>query len=324
MIKNQNAKILEFSETQNSDLLPLQKKYMLSINPKDIPVPKLHGYLLGAVGPRPIAFASTIDKDGNPNLAPFSFFNVFSANPPIVVFSPARSGRTNTTKHTYDNVKVVPEVVINIVTYSMVHQMSLASAEYPKEINEFIKSGFTPVPSETIKPFRVKESPVQMECKVIEVKELGNQGGAGNLIICEVTKLHIEESVLDEKGTIDQQKIDLVARMGGNWYCRAFGDSLFEIEKPLTTLGIGVDSIPSEIKNSNILTGNNLGQLGNAEKLPDETEVNEYKLIELSDIFLQNEKNTVNLQIALHKHAKSLLDSGNVTDAWKTLLSFNN
>lgn len=297
---------------------------MLSLNPKDIPVPKLHGYLLGAIGPRPIAFASTIDKNGNPNLAPFSFFNVFSANPPIVVFSPARSGRNNTTKHTYDNIKEVPEVVINIVTYSMVHQMSLASAEYAKDVNEFVKSGFTQIPSETIKPFRVKESPVQMECKVIEVKELGNQGGAGNLIICEVIKLHIEENILDEKGIIDQQKIDLVARMGGNWYCRAFGDSLFEIEKPLTTLGIGVDSIPSDIRNSNILTGNNLGQLGNAEKLPDETEVNEYKLIELSNIFLQNEKNTINLKAALHKHAKTLLDEGNVADAWKTLLSFNN
>lgn len=297
---------------------------MLSINPKEIPVPKLHGYLLGAIGPRPIAFASTIDKDGKPNLAPFSFFNVFSANPPIVVFSPARSGRTNTTKHTHENVKEVPEVVINIVTYSMVHQMSLASAEYPKGVNEFEKSGFTPVASELIRPFRVKESPVQLECKVVEVKELGENGGAGNLIICEVVKIHIDEQFLDEKGVLDQKKIDLVARMGGNWYCRANGEALFEIEKPLTTLGIGVDQIPVEIRNSEILSGNNLGQLGNIECLPDETEVNEFKLLELSEIYLKNEKNTEALKKALHQHAKSLLDQGNVNDAWKTLLSFNN
>lgn len=297
---------------------------MLSIDPKEIPIPKLHGYLLGAVGPRPIAFASTIDKNGNPNLAPFSFFNVFSANPPIAVFSPARSGRTNTTKHTYDNVKEVPEVVINIVTFSMVHQMSLASAEYAKGVNEFMKAGFTPIPSDLIKPFRVKESPVQFECKVIEVKELGTQGGAGNLIFCEVVKIHIDENYLDEKGTIDQKKIDLVARMGGNWYCRAHGDALFEIEKPLTTIGIGVDQIPEEIRLSEILSGNNLGQLGNVEKLPDETEVNEYKLLELSDLYLNNEKNTHALKKALHIRAKELLDAGNVNDAWKTLLSFNN
>jgi len=297
---------------------------MLSINPKEIPVPKLHGYLLGAVGPRPIAFASTIDKNGNPNLAPFSFFNVFSANPPIAIFSPARSGRTNTTKHTYDNIKEVPEVVINIVTHSMVHQMSLASAEYAKGVNEFIKAGFTAVASDLIKPFRVKESPVQMECKVIEVKELGNQGGAGNLIICEVIRMHINEVYLDEKGNIDQKKIDLVARMGGNWYCRAHGDALFELEKPLTTIGIGVDQIPEQIRNSDILTGNNLGQLGNVEKLPDETSVNEYKLLELSDLFIQHEKNTKALKSALHKHAKELLDKGSIDDAWKTLLSFNN
>lgn len=297
---------------------------MLSINPKEIPVPKLHGYLLGAIGPRPIAFASTIDKEGKPNLAPFSFFNVFSANPPILVFSPARSGRTNTTKHSHDNVKEIPEVVINIVTYSMVHQMSLASAEYPKGVNEFEKSGFTPVASELIRPFRVKESPVQLECKVIEIKELGENGGAGNLIICEVVKIHIDEEFLDEKGVLDQKRIDLVARMGGNWYCRANGDALFEIEKPLTTLGIGVDQIPLEIRNSEILTGNNLGQLGNTETLPDETEVNEFKLLELSEIYLKNEKNTEALKKALHQHAKSLLDQGNVNDAWKTLLSFNN
>jgi flavin reductase (DIM6/NTAB) family NADH-FMN oxidoreductase RutF len=297
---------------------------MLRVDPKEIPVPKLHSYLLGAVGPRPIAFASTIDKEGNPNLAPFSFFNVFSANPPIAVFSPARSGRTNTTKHTYDNIKEVPEVVINIVNYNMVHQMSLASSEYPKGVDEFTKAGFTKEKSELIRPFRVKESPVQLECKVKEVIELGDQGGAGNLIICEVVLIHIQESILDERGSIDQRKIDLVARMGGNWYCRAYGDALFEIEKPLTTLGIGVDALPTDIRTSNILTGNHLGQLGNVEKLPDETEVNEYKLLELSDIFLKHQDNAKELEQQLHLHAAALLNQGKVNEAWMTLLSFNN
>lgn len=297
---------------------------MLSFSPKELPIPKLHGLLLGAIGPRPIAFASTIDKAGNPNLAPFSFFNVFSANPPVVVFSPARSGRTNITKHTHDNVKEVPEVVINIVTYGMVQQMSLASAEYPKGVDEFVKSGFTKEQSELVAPFRVKESPVQLECKVMEVKELGQNGGAGNLIICEVVKLHINESYLNDNGMIDQQKIDLVARMGGNWYCRAHGEALFEIEKPFTQLGIGFDQLPKDILASDVLTANNLGQLANIEKLPDETEVNEYKLIELSDLFMQHEGNAKALERALHERAKKLLSENHVTDAWKTLLSFNN
>lgn len=297
---------------------------MFRVDPKETPIPKLHSYLLGAVGPRPIAFASTIDKTGKANLAPFSFFNVFSANPPILIFSPARSGRTNTTKHTYDNVKEVAEVVINIVNHDMVHQMSLASSEYAKGIDEFVKSGFTPIESEKVKPFRVKESPVQLECKVNQVIELGNQGGAGNLIICEVVLMHINETVLDAKGVIDQQKIDLVARMGGNWYCRAHGDALFEIEKPLTTLGIGVDAIPSDIRNSRFLSGNHLGQLGNVESLPDETDVNEYKLLELSDLFIAHEKDAAKLENELHKHAALLLDQNKVKEAWMTLLSFNN
>lgn len=297
---------------------------MFRVDPKETPIPKLHGYLLGAVGPRPIAFASTIDKTGKANLAPFSFFNVFSANPPILIFSPARSGRTNTTKHTYDNVKEVAEVVINIVNHDMVHQMSLASSEYAKGVDEFVKSGFTPIASEKVKPFRVKESPVQLECKVNQVIELGNQGGAGNLIICEVVLMHINETILDAKGVIDQQKIDLVARMGGNWYCRAHGDALFEIEKPLTTLGIGVDAIPIDIRNSRFLSGNHLGQLGNVESLPDETDVNEYKLLELSDLFIAHEKDAAKLENELHKHAALLLDQNKVKEAWMTLLSFNN
>ena len=246
---------------------------MLTLDPKELPIPKLHHYLLGSIGPRPIAFASTVDAEGNRNLAPFSFFNVFSANPPILIFSPARSGRTNTTKNTHDNVKEVAEVVINVVNYDMVHQMSLASSPFEAGVDEFVKAGFTPIASDTIRPFRVKESPVQIECKVIEIKELGQNGGAGNLVICEVQKIHIDERVLDENQMVDQQKIDLVSRMGGNWYCRANGASMFEVDKPITTIGIGVDSLPMKIRTSIHLTGNDLGILGNMESIPTVEEI---------------------------------------------------
>ncbi|MDG1429813.1 MAG: flavin reductase family protein [Crocinitomicaceae bacterium] len=297
---------------------------MLTIDPKEIPVPKLHHYLLGAVGPRPIAFASTIDENGNDNLAPFSFFNVFSANPPIMVFSPARSGRTNTTKDTYNNIKAVPEVVINIVNYDMVHQMSLASSPFAPGISEFEKAGFTSVDSETIKPQRVAESPVQFECKVIDVKELGNEGGAGNLVICEVQKIHISEAVLNDNQMIDQHKIELVSRMGGNWYCKADENSMFEITKPITTVGIGFDQLPEDIRDSKTLTGNDLGQLAGIEELPNETDVNEYKLIELSDLFVSMEDEPAKLENELHARAKNLLSNNKLEEAWMTLLSFNN
>jgi len=297
---------------------------MLSLNPKELPIPQLHGYLLGAVGPRPIAFASTIDEDGNANLAPFSFFNVFSANPPIMIFSPARSGRTNTTKDTYNNVKKIKEVVINVVNYDIVHQMSLASSPFNPNIDEFEKSGFTKLESETIKPFRVAESPVQFECKVNEVIELGNEGGAGNLVICEVTKIHINEAVLDENGKIDQHKIDLVSRMGGNWYCRADKNSMFEIKKPITTVGIGFDAIPEDVLKSTILTGNDLGQLGGIEELPNETDVNEHKLIELSELFMDHEDNQPKLELELHLLGQRLLKENKLEEAWRTLLAFNN
>jgi flavin reductase (DIM6/NTAB) family NADH-FMN oxidoreductase RutF len=284
---------------------------MLSLNPKELTVAQVHQYLLGAVGPRPICFASTVDKNGKANLAPFSFFNVFSANPPIAIFSPARSGRTGETKDTYKNIKEVPEVVINIVNYSMVYQTSLASSPYPKGTSEFEKAGFTPIASEKIKPFRVKESPVQLECKVNQVIELGQEGGAGNLVICEVVMIHVSEDVLDANKGIDQKKIDLVARMGGNWYCRAHGDALFEIEKPLTTIGIGVDQIPVAIKNSKVFTGNNLGQLGNIEHLPSKEEIESYKSTQKR--FSNNDE--------LHKFAKTLLEGGKVKEAWMALLA---
>lgn len=242
---------------------------MISFSADELSTQKMHQLLLGSVGPRPICFASTIDAQGNRNLAPFSFFNVFSAAPPILVFSPARSGRTGESKHTYQNVLEVPEVVINIVNYAMVEQMSLASSPYAKGVDEFVKAGFTPIASETVAPFRVKESPVQFECHVNQVIELGQQGGAGNLIICQVKKIHVNEAFMNEQGNIDQNKIDLVARMGGDWYCRANGEALFELVKPLTVCGIGVDALPDHIKNCHRLTGNELGKLGNLEAVPD-------------------------------------------------------
>ncbi len=284
---------------------------MLSIDPKEIPTGKLHGYLLGAVAPRPIAFASTIDADGNPNLSPFSFFNVFSANPPIMIFSPARRVRGNTTKHTLENAMETKEVVINVVNYDIVHQMSLSSTEYAKGVNEFDKAGFTMLKSDKIKPFRVAESPVQFECKVTEIIHLGNEGGAGNLIVCEVVKLHINEAVLDENGAIDQHKIDLVARAGGSYYSRA-KEGFFEIPKPISTLGIGVDEIPLEIRNSTVLTGNDLGKLGNVEQLPSQENVDNFAKDNAKFIGLNNLKK--------HTFAKQFLNTNDTESAWKVLL----
>lgn len=282
----------------------------MTIDPKEIPVPKMHSYLLGAVAPRPIAFASTIDKDGNINLSPFSFFNVFSANPPIMIFSPARRGKNNTTKHTYENVFEVPEVVINIVNYAIVQQASLSSTEYEKGVNEFIKAGLTAVPSVKVKPPRVKESPVSFECKVNDVIPLGDQGGAGNLVICEVLLMHIKDEVLDEEGKIDQFKLDAVARMGGDYYCRAHGDAIFKVPKPLATIGIGVDQIPEVIRKSKILTGNDLGMLGNVEQLPSKGSIDE--IIEYSGVD------------AVHKQAHQLLSQNKVASAWRLLLTYHN
>ena len=294
---------------------------MLQINPKDIPISKLHQYLLGAVGPRPIALASTIDKDGNSNLSPFSFFNVFSANPPIAIFSPARRVRNNTTKHTLDNILENNEVVINVVSYDIVQQTSLSSTEYDCGVDEFIKSGLTPINSNLIKPFRVKESPVQMECTVNDVISLGEQGGAGNLVICEIKMLHINENILNDAGAIDPNKIDLVGRMGGNWYCRSSKDALFEVEKPLRNLGIGVDNIPSEIRNSHILSGNDLGMLGNVESIPSLDEVEKYmkenfSTEQIQDFSIRNKEAVQEL----HSYAKELLSKNLIIEAWKILL----
>lgn len=296
---------------------------MKHLDPKELSIPELHGHLVGAVGPRPVAFASTIDAEGRPNLSPFSFFNVFGANPPLMMFSPARRGRDNTTKHSYHNVKAVPEVVINVVTYDMVRQVSLASGEYAEGVNEFVKAGLTPLPSEKVRPFRVQESPVQFECVVKQVIETGTGGGAGNLVLCEVVFIHINEAVLDERGRIDQRKIDLVGRMGGHFYCRAHGDALFELPQPNTNIGVGVDALPAEARHSGVLTGSDLGQLGAAQAVPDETSVNEYKLTELSEIFIAHQEDTTALREALHRHARELLAQDRVDEAWKTLLAFN-
>jgi flavin reductase (DIM6/NTAB) family NADH-FMN oxidoreductase RutF len=284
-----------------------------TINPKEVSTAKFHGYMLGAVAPRPIAFASTVDADGNVNLSPFSFFNCFSANPPIMIFSPARRVRDNTTKHTLENVLVNGEVVINIVDYNMVEQMSLASTEYDEGVDEFVKSGLTPLVSEMIKPPRVAEAPASFECKVIEVKPLGMEGGAGNLIICEVLLMHIKEEILDLDGKIDPFKLDAVARMGGNWYARAQGDAIFEIPKPLTTKGIGVDQIPDDIRNSTVLTGNNLGRLGNTEALPNNHDIKLFANRE--DVKKAKQEDTI------HQLAQEFLDNGEIENAWKVLLS---
>jgi flavin reductase (DIM6/NTAB) family NADH-FMN oxidoreductase RutF len=289
---------------------------MISIEPKDVSPAKLQGYLQSAVAPRPIAFASTMSKSGKPNLSPFSFFNVFSSNPPILIFSPARRVRDNTIKHTLINANDTREVVINVVNYDIVQQASLSSTEYADGVNEFLKSGLTQIPSDIVKPFRVKESPVQFECKVNEIISLGNEGGAGNLIICEVLKIHIDEKILDENGAIDQYKIDLVSRLGNNWYSRS-NQGLFEVPKPLATLGIGVDAIPDYIKQSPVFNGNDLGMLGNIESLPTNQEVS----IFVKENFAVKGILSADDVLKQHQKAKEYLINNDVIAAWKVLLA---
>ncbi len=293
----------------------------MKIIPGDINTALLHSYLLGAVAPRPICFASTIDADGNPNLSPFSFFNIFGSKPPILVFSPARRVRNNTIKHTLENILATKEVVINVVNYNMVQQTSLASCEYPAGVNEFEKAGFTPVTSEIVKPFRVKESPAQLECKVLQVIETGTEGGAGNLIICELVCMHLNDEVLDEQGVIDPHKIDLVARMGKDYYCRASGSAVFEVPKPNVQLGIGIDALPESIRKSNVLTGNHLGMLGNSTAIPEfDTNLADKRLMEIMEKWNNAPAEKSN---AIHQYAKELLDSGNLSLAWQVLLAHN-
>jgi flavin reductase (DIM6/NTAB) family NADH-FMN oxidoreductase RutF len=293
----------------------------MTINPKEVSVAQFHQLLLGAVAPRPIAFASTIDKQDMVNLSPFSFFNVFGANPPILVFSPARRVRDNTTKHTLENVREVPEVVINIVNHAIVEQMSLASTEYDKNVNEFMKAGLTERRSTMVNPPRVAEAPVSFECKVRKIIELGKEGGAGCLIICEVVLAHFHDNIFDENKMIDPRKLDAVARMGGDWYCRANGEALFELPKPVRNKGIGVDQIPYSIRDSKILTGNNLGRLGNVEQLPSDDDVKLFSQeASIKKVIEDAGNNEELLEESIHKLAQQYLDKGEILNAWKTLL----
>ena len=293
----------------------------MQIIPGQVKTIELQGYLQGAIAPRPICFASTIDKNGQPNLSPFSFFNIFGSNPATLIFSPSRRVRDNTIKHTLENIYETKEVVINVVNYAMVHQASLSSCEYPKGVNEFEKSGFTAIPSEKIKPFRVKESPVQFECVVKQIIETGTEGGAGNLVICEPLLIHINDAILDAKGAIDPHKIDLVARMGADYYCRASGTAVFEVAKPNTSLGIGIDALPVSIRNSNVLTGNNLAQLANVNQQPvvDAAYADDH----LKNIFQYYSITPDEMEKELHLHAKQLLDNNKVQEAWQVLLAGN-
>ncbi|HCF63964.1 MAG TPA: flavin reductase [Chitinophagaceae bacterium] len=285
---------------------------------KDLKPQDAQNYLQHAIAPRPICFASTIDANGRVNLSPFSFFNLFSSNPPIVIFSPARRVRDNTTKHTLENVLEVPEVAINIVDYDMVQQVSLSSCEYSKEVNEFVKAGFTELKSKMIRPPLVKESKIKMECRVLEVKPLGTGGGAGNLVICEVLVMHIDDSILDENGKIDQQKIEHVARLGGDWYCKVDHQSLFKVAKPNTNLGIGIDQLPASIRNSKLLTGNHLGQLANVQSVPDiDPAFTDEKVTHIAQYFSINPED---MEQELHRHAATLLDQQQVDRAWQVLL----
>ncbi|MFC2113833.1 flavin reductase family protein [Bacteroidota bacterium] len=291
----------------------------MQIDPKSAKTTTLQGILAASVAPRPIALASTIDPAGNPNLSPFSFYNSFGINPPILVFSPSRRGRDNTTKHTFDNIKQHAEVVINVVNYNMVHQINLASTDYKKGVNEFAKAGLTPVASEKVKPFRVKESPVSFECKVLNVIETGTEGGAGNLVICEILLIHVNEDILSQNDTIDQEKIDLVGRLGGSYYIRTTHDALFEIPKPGEMPGIGVDSLPDHVRFSKILTGNELGQLGMLPKIPLKEELDQVSnWIEIRDIMNISDKQ-IRLE-KLHHLASFLIKRNKIDDALKVLL----
>ena len=296
---------------------------MVTLKLSDLGPAELQNYLQHAIGPRPICLASTVDKEGNVNLSPFSFFNMFSISPPICVFSPSRRVRDNTIKHTLENIKEVPECVINVVNFDIVQQTSLSSVEYAKGMDEFLKSGLTPIASHLVKPPRVAESPVQFECLIKNIIPLGDNPGSGNMVIAEIKLMHINPNILDENGKIDQEKIDLVARLGGDWYCRANAESLFKVVKPNRNIGIGVDALPASIRTSAILSGNDLGQLGNVERLPDETSINLYcfQSEELQKLLLSTKNNIKKRREALHSLAKSLLNASKVEEAWKVLLS---
>jgi flavin reductase (DIM6/NTAB) family NADH-FMN oxidoreductase RutF len=291
-----------------------------TILPSELSIPDLQRTLQFAVGPRPIALVSSINREGHVNLSPFSFFNLFSSNPPILVFSPARRVRDNSTKDTLNNVLEVPEVVIHAVSHAMVEQTSLSSTEYARGINEFTKAGFTQVESSYVAPPRAAEAPVALECRVNDVVALGEGPGAGNLVICEVLAIHINDNVLDEDGRLDQDRLDLVGRLGGDWYVRAHGDALFEVEKPLASKGIGVDALPRSVRLSTVLTGNDLGKLGNVELLPLQSDVEEFMQHHRIQSIFRQYADPIERREALHQYAKEQLDKGKVHKAWKALL----
>lgn len=284
---------------------------MISFQPDKMKVMDVQRLIVGAVAPRPIAFASTIDKDGNPNLSPFSFFNAFGVNPAILVFSPARRGRDNTTKHTLDNLREVPEVVINVVNFDMVEQVSLSSTEYEKSINEFEKAGFSMLASETIRPFRVKESPIQFECRVEQIIETGEDGGAGTLVICHIQKIHIDEEILDSKGNIDPNIVDLVGRMGEDYYVRASGAALFRVEKPGLKQGVGIDALPGFIKRSKYLSGNELAKLGGLAFLPQN--------IVFDNLLPETKARLKETDKDLFCVGKEILEEGNIIESFQLL-----
>ncbi len=323
------------SVSENSATLPLfaldllqylwatMKDNLRTFLPDSMSIKERHGLLLSAIGPRPIAWVSSVDGDGRPNLAPFSFFNIFSSNPPILIFSPARSGRTNTTKHTLNNAIAHPEVVVNIVDHDLLDRMILTSLEYDEGISEFEKAGLSMLPGEVIAVPRVKEAKVQLECKVLEVRALGDQGAAGNLVICEVLRIHVSEEILDEEGRIVQSKLKLLGRLGGAWYSKGYGESIFEVKSDPRVTMVGYDSIPPFALNSKVLSASDISTLAKATEFPDETSVNDYKLDHLSGYFMEYEGDPNGLQLALMNHAKNSIEHGDVRSAWSTLLAYN-
>jgi flavin reductase (DIM6/NTAB) family NADH-FMN oxidoreductase RutF len=314
--------LIETGDSAISFTLHIMRKFK-AYGKDDLDQKTRHGLLLGGIGPRPIAWVSTVDTEGNVNLAPFSFFNLFSSNPPVLIFSPARKGRDNTIKHTLENLEKIPECVVNVVPYSLMQQMVLSSLEYPKGVDEFEKAGLKKLESLDVKPPRVAESPMQLECKLIEIKKLGDQGGAGNLMICEVLRIHIADDVLDEKGWIDPHKIDLIGRMGGAWYSRANGNAIFQVKSDVSVTGVGFDFLPPEARTSKVLTGNELGILASLQAIPDETQVNDFKLEILSDIFMDFQDSPEELLEALHRKASGFIREGKLTEGWMCLLSYN-
>ena len=295
---------------------------VMDIELKELGTAEKQYYLQHIIAPRPICFASTIDKNGNVNLSPFSFFNMFSSNPPVVIFSPARRVRDKTTKHSLQNILEVPEVVINILTYDMVQQTSLASCEYPKGVDEFAKAGFTKEKAFMVQPPMVKESKAKLECKVLEVKPLGSEGGAGNLVICEILYMHIDDSLLTEDKKFDQVKLELVSRLGADWYCRVNKENLFKVTKPSTHFGIGIDALPEGIRHSKFLTGNNLGQLANVHELP---VVNaSFDDEHLKNIFQYYSINPAEMEKEIHLYAARLLNEDKIQEAWQVLLASEN